>query len=72
MSAQEHLKEYFMEVLERVEARKRAMGIAPVHVTSRDFREELKTDLEQAALSLVEEGKIMMGNTQDDEYLIRT
>lgn len=72
MSAQEHLKEYFMEVLERVEARKRAMGIAPVHVTSRDFREELKTDLEQAALSLVEEGKIMMGNTQNDEYLIRT
>lgn len=72
MSAQEHLKEYFMEVLERVEARKRAMGIAPVHVTSRDFREELKTDLEQAALSLGEEGKIMMGNTQNDEYLIRT
>jgi len=61
-----------MEVLERVEARKRAMGIAPVHVTSRDFREELKADLEQATLALAEEGKIMMGQTINDDYMIRT
>lgn len=55
------MKEYIQEVLVRIETRKKAKGIVPSHMTSREFKEELKADLEQATLALAEEGKIMMG-----------
>lgn len=72
MSAQEHLKEYIQEVLVRIETRKKAKGIVPSHMTIREFKEELNADLEQATLALAEEGKIMMGQTINDDYMIRT
>lgn len=66
------MKEYIQEVLVRIETRKKAKGIVPSHTTSREFKEELKADLEQATLALAEEGKIMMGQTINDDYMIRT
>ena len=72
MNAQEYLKGYLLKVLERVEARKKEKGIVPSHTTGWEFREELKGDLEQAARTLAEEGKIKMGETLNDEYMMRT
>ena len=71
MSAQEHLKEYIQEVLARVETRKKAKGIEPHFTTAKEFKAELRADIEAAMLSLGEDGKIKMGETLNDEYMIR-
>ena len=65
------MKEYIQEVLVRIETLKKAKGIVPSHMTIREFKEELNADLEQAARSLAEEGKIKMGETLNDGYMIR-
>lgn len=72
MNAQEYLKGYLIEVLERVETRKKEKGVEPHFTTVMEFRKELREDLEAAMISLGEEGKIMMGQTLNDEYMMRT
>lgn len=59
-----------MGVLERVETRKKGKGIEPHFTTTMELKTELKTDLEAAVESLGGDGKIMLGQTINDEYMI--
>lgn len=58
MTAQELMKQYVLQVLQRVEHRKKERGIEPPFTTAMEFKAELRADLQAAMLSLAEEGKI--------------
>lgn len=69
MTAKEHLKEYVLLVLERMEDRKKARGIEPSFATASEFRAELQGDMEGVMLELEEAGKIHRGRTLNDDYI---
>lgn len=69
MTAKEHLKEYVLLVLERMEGRKKARGIEPSFATASEFRAELQGDMEGVMLELEEAGKIHRGPTLNDDYI---
>ena len=72
MTAQEHLEAYVLQVLQRVEHRKKERGIEPRFTTAMEFKAELRADLEAAMLNLGEEGKIHQGPTLNDDYMALT
>lgn len=69
MTAQELMKQYVLQVLQRVEHRKKERGIEPSFTTAMEFKAELRTDLRAAMLSLEKEGKIHQGPTLNDYYM---
>lgn len=72
MTVQEHLEAYVLQVLQRVEHRKKERGIEPSFTTAMEFKAELRADLEAAMLNLGKEGKIHQGPTLNDEYIALT
>ena len=72
MTAQELMKQYVLQVLQRVEHRKKERGIEPRFTTALEFKAELRADLEAAMMSLGEEGKIHQGPTLNDDYMALT
>ena len=72
MTAQELMKQYMLQVLQRVEHRKKERGIEPRFTTAMEFKAELRADLQAAMVSLGEEGKIHQGPTLNDDYMALT
>lgn len=72
MTAQELMKQYVLQVLQRVEHRKKERGIEPRFTTAMEFKAELRADLEAAMLNLGEEGKIHQGPTLNGDYIALT
>lgn len=70
--ANTELKKYVLQVLQRMENRKKACGIVPSFTTAMELKAELWADLHEAMVSLGEEGKIHQGPTLNDEYIALT
>lgn len=68
MTAQELMKAYLVQVMQRVHHKKHNHGISPNIVMSHELTKEIVDDSKEAMKILVDEGKVHAGQTLNDNY----
>lgn len=68
MTAQELMKQYLVQVMQRVHHKKHNHGIAPNIVMWHELTKEIIDDSNEALKILVDEGKVHAGRTLNDNY----
>ena len=68
MTAQELMKQYLVQVMQRVHHKKHNHGISPNIVMWQELTKEIIEDSNDAMKLLVDEGKVHAGRTLNDNY----
>ncbi|MDE5419139.1 hypothetical protein L3049_14155 [Labilibaculum sp. DW002] len=63
------MEQNVLETMERLTNEKIKKKIFPTHITWVDLRKELGSQITEAILKLIEDGKIKTGHTLNDRYL---